>query len=87
MTKIDVINPLTLESLYELQPADQEAIDQVYQKARSVQPTIAALSVDKRVKEIVKISKYIIDNHQLIVERLVSETGKTKFEALSNELF
>jgi acyl-CoA reductase-like NAD-dependent aldehyde dehydrogenase len=44
------------------------------------------MTVKQRAQEIVKISDYLIQHREHIIDRLVSETGKTRFEALSNEL-
>ena len=85
--KINVINPLTKESLYDIEPIKEKELEAVFVKAKSIQKEIASLSVKDRVKEIVKISDYLIEHHKFICDRVVSETGKTTFEALSNELF
>jgi acyl-CoA reductase-like NAD-dependent aldehyde dehydrogenase len=85
--KINVTNPLTKEALYSFDTASKEEITEVFKVARKTQSKIADLTIAERVKEVVKISDYIINNYKSISERVVSETGKTSFEALSNELF
>ena len=85
--KISVVNPLTKEQLYDIEPLTENELSEVFSKARRVQKQIGALTVKERINEVVKISQYLIDNYQSISERVVSETGKTKFEALSNEIF
>ena len=84
---LKVNNPLTGDALYELEAFDTKAIASTYERARQVQEHIAGLPIKARIEEIAKISQYLIDHHHDITERLVSETGKTKFEALSNEIF
>ena len=85
--KMQVKNPLTKEDLYSLEPAKEDEMKKVYDRAKEVQQRIASMSVKERVAEVVKISDYLIANHNHVCERVVQETGKTKFEALSNELF
>ncbi len=85
--KIKVANPLTGEALYEVEEADKKQLDDIFSKVREVQKKISKLTIKERIQEVVKISDYLIKNHQSITDRVVSETGKTKFEALSNELF
>ena len=85
--KINVVNPLTKENLYSIEPKAEAELKNVFEKARSIQQKISALTVKERVNEVVKISEYLIDNYKSISQRVVSETGKTEFEALSNELF
>lgn len=84
---IRVVNPLTKESLYEIEPMAKKELSAVFNTAREVQKQIGSLSVKERIDEVVKINKYLIENYLSISERVVSETGKTEFEALSNELF
>ena len=82
-----VKNPLTEDELYTVEPANEKEIQEVFDIAGKVQRRIASMSVKERVEEVVKISDYLIGNHDSICESVVRETGKTKFEALSNELF
>lgn len=85
--KINVINPLTQEALYDIAPMKEKELKGVFDKAEAIQQKIASLSVKDRIKEVVKISDYLLEHHKSICERVVRETGKTEFEALSNELF
>lgn len=87
MSSIQITNPHSGQLLYEMKEADEGEITAVFQRAQSVQPQIAALSVKQRAQEIVKISDYLVQNREAIIDRIVSETGKTRFEALSNEIF
>lgn len=87
MKNIEIRNPATGAHLYDLKPASGEDLKQVFSVAREVQKRIAAMSPQDRVREVVKISDYLLKNYDQIVDRVVSETGKTKFEALSNEIF
>ena len=87
MEEIQVHNPSTGDFLYAVKEADEQSITAVYQQAHQVQKQIAAMSVKQRAQEIVKISDYLIAHREHIIDRVVSETGKSRFEALSNELF
>ncbi|MCB8986033.1 MAG: aldehyde dehydrogenase family protein [Ardenticatenaceae bacterium] len=87
MATLAVHNPRTGQFLYEVEEAGDETVTAVFQRARAVQPQIAAMSVAERAREIVKISDYLVAHREAIIDRLVAETGKTRFEALSNELF
>jgi len=86
-TTIDVINPITLEKLYSIEETDQGGIDQVYRNAREVQPKIAAMSVTERVKEVLKLRDYIIDNREELMTKVILETGKSRVDAFTSELF
>lgn len=84
---IEVKNPATSKLLYELQAAGEKEISAAYDTACEAQQKIGTMSVGQRVTEIIKISKYLIDHYEEIAQRIVDETGKSKFEALSNEIF
>jgi acyl-CoA reductase-like NAD-dependent aldehyde dehydrogenase len=84
---IKVSNPLTGEHLYEFEELKTAQLNEIFNKATKVQGRIASMPIRDRINEVVKISKYLIDHYEVIVDKVVSETGKTRFEALSNELF
>lgn len=84
---ISVINPNTLEKLYEINETDQAAIDLVFNKARAAQSLILEMSVSQRVNEILKIRDYIIDNRETILNQLILETGKARLDGLTSEVF
>ncbi len=84
---IKVQNPGTNELLYEFEPAGEKEIAKIFDASREVQKKIGVMTIEERVAETVKISKYLIGHYEEIAKRIVEETGKTKFEALSNEIF
>ena len=83
----EVINPKTKEKLYSITPPEESQLEKVFVNARRIQAVIERMSVKERTAEAAKISRYIIKHHKKIANRIVEETGKTHFEALSNELF
>jgi acyl-CoA reductase-like NAD-dependent aldehyde dehydrogenase len=83
----EVINPKTKEKLYKVEPPGARHLEGVFSTARQVQKAIASMTVKERLAEAAKISRYIIEHYGKIADRVVQETGKTHFEALSNELF
>ena len=87
MNNLRINNPITGELLYEVTQASAAQVEQVYRDARHIQPQIAALTIQQRVREMVKISDYLLAHQEEMLERLVRETGKTRFDALSTELF
>ena len=86
-TNVQVKNPANGQFLYDLPPVTDDELALVFQRARDAQREIAAMPVEERVRETVKISDYLVENHEGVIDRLVRETGKTRFEALSNEVF
>lgn len=85
--EIEVINPKNKEKLYTIQESSEDQIKQAFKQAAEAQKKIASLTVEQRVKEVDKLAAYILKNKESIMERLIQETGKTKFDALSTEIF
>lgn len=86
-TTIPVINPITLEKLYEVEETSEQKIAEVYNKARAIQPKVGELSVQQRVNEILKIRDYIIENREKILTRIILETGKSRVDGMTSEIF
>jgi acyl-CoA reductase-like NAD-dependent aldehyde dehydrogenase len=86
-TSSAVINPNTLETLYEIQETESSSIAKIYATARKIQLQIADLSVEQRIQEVVKINDFVIANQEKIIDRIVAETGKARFDALVSEVF
>lgn len=84
---IDVISPITLEKLYDISETEQDGIDQAYRKARDVQTRIAAMTIKERVNEVLKLRDYIIENREELMTRVIKETGKSRVDAFTSELF
>jgi acyl-CoA reductase-like NAD-dependent aldehyde dehydrogenase len=86
-TSIVVTNPNTIEKLYEIQETEFSHIEKIYSRARQVQKQIENLTIEQRIQEVLKINDYIIANREKIIDRIVAETGKARFDALVSEVF
>lgn len=84
---IEVKNPVTGEFLYEVVPAVETELALVFGRAREAQKRAAAMPLSERIARVTAISDYLIAHQEQIIDRLVRETGKTRFDALSTELF
>ena len=84
---IRVQNPTTGEFLYEVSPASEAEMDEIFERAREVRKRVAATPLSERIAQVAAISDYLIEHQEQIIDRLVRETGKTRFDALSTELF
>ncbi len=84
---IRVHNPASGEYLYEVAPVPESELAPVFQRARQAQQQIVAMPLAERIAYMVKINDYIVAHQEQIIDRLVCETGKTRFDALSTELF
>jgi acyl-CoA reductase-like NAD-dependent aldehyde dehydrogenase len=87
METIRIHSPLSGEFLYEVPIAGDEELQAVFRRARQVQPQIAALPLEERIRQVARISDVLAKNQEALVDRLVGETGKTRFDALSTEIF
>lgn len=82
-----VLNPVTGKQLYEINDADDALIKKSFLIAKKVQPEIRRMTVQQRIGEMLKINEYLIENREDILTRIIEETGKSRFDALSSELF
>ncbi len=58
-----------------------------YKKAENAQKEIEKLSIQQRIDLLLKANDYVMDNQEKLVDQICRETGKTRFDALSNEVF
>lgn len=82
-----IVNPVTGEFLYEVAPLSEGELPSVFRRAREAQRRVAGLPLAERVARVTALSDYLIAHQEPIIDRLVRETGKTRFDALSTELF
>ncbi|MGP1387760.1 MAG: aldehyde dehydrogenase family protein [Thainema sp.] len=71
-----VINPATEELLQEIPTADDLAINQYYQQARSAQPEWAARSLNDRIRILRTFQELLMQEVGFLARLLTSETGK-----------
>ncbi len=86
-TEITVQNPRTGETLYSVPPASPSEIKEVYRAAQSAFDLISQMSVRERLEEIGKLRRYILAHKEEIIDRVISETGKSRMDALLSEIF
>lgn len=87
MDTFDIRNPITGDLLYAItEPSDPE-LDRVFQSAAQAHQGIAARSVAERVNEVIRLSDWILDHSDDIMDRIIAETGKARFDAFTSEIF
>ena len=84
---IHVTNPQTGEQIYSVNEPSDADIQSAFDRARAASETIRAMSVGERLNELRKLKRYFLDNKDHIVDRVVEETGKSKMDALTSEVF
>lgn len=85
--EIAVNNPITGEQLYSIQEKSDAAIKDVYSKARAAETVIQKMSIDERIQHVVNLKEWILDNDDYIIDKLIEETGKARFDAFTSEIF
>lgn len=84
---IAVDNPRTGEVLYNLPEATPEDIAGAFQRARTAFEQFKECPIRERLAETAKLKRYILEHREMIVQRIVDETGKPRMEALLTEIF
>jgi acyl-CoA reductase-like NAD-dependent aldehyde dehydrogenase len=64
-----------------------EDIKAVYDVARKAQPDIRDWGVQKRLMFITNLKAVILENQELILDRVQKDTGKSRFDAITAEIF
>ncbi|MBB5019809.1 aldehyde dehydrogenase (NAD+) [Chitinivorax tropicus] len=77
---IDLANPLKAAQASNL-------VTDAYRRARTAQRSIRALSVRERLAYIARLKTILLERREDIVQQVVKESGKCKFDALVGEIF
>ena len=80
-------SPVTLELSGELVCANREDVAAAIAKARAAQPAWAALDLKARAEVLQRAMKIIVERTEQIVDLVVSETGKSRTDALTMEVY
>ena len=80
---IPVINPITNQQLYTITDQTDEAINAVYAKAHAAEKVIQKLSSEERIAHVVNLKEWILDHSDYIIDKLIEETGKSRFDAFT----
>ncbi len=84
---VNVHNPITGALLYTLNEPSKSEIEQAYITASNIQQKVAALSLKERIEYVLKLNDWILANVDHILDRVVSETGKARFDGFTGEIF
>lgn len=84
---INVQNPVTGYTLYAIEETKTEVIDETYKRAKVVQLQIEKMTVKERVQEILKLNDWILENREHILDKIISETGKARFDGFTGEIW
>jgi len=75
------------EPIGEIEVQASEAVRAAVERARKAQPAWAALSAERRASYLSRVVKIVLERHEDVIETVIRETGKTRTEAISMEIF
>ncbi|MGI9098401.1 MAG: aldehyde dehydrogenase family protein [Solirubrobacteraceae bacterium] len=84
--EIPVENPATGEVIAHVADLSAEGVAELARRGRAAQPGWQALGYDGRARVLARMQKWLMDNAELVVATIVSETGKTYEDAYMAEL-
>jgi acyl-CoA reductase-like NAD-dependent aldehyde dehydrogenase len=84
---IAVENPATGETVAHVPDLSAEQVADLAERARTAQPGWEALGFDGRAEVLRDMRRWLVQNRQRIVQTIVEETGKTREDAQTTELF
>ncbi len=84
---IEVKNPRTHETLYQVEEPTAAAVDALFERATQAYETLRGMTVRQRLDELLKLKRYLLEHQETVAWRIVEETGKSLTDALITELF
>src|SRR5215210_6446775 len=84
---IPVENPATGETIAHVPDLNAEQVAELAQRARTAQPGWEALGFEGRAEIMREMRRWLVQNRQRLVQTIVDETGKTREDAQTTELF
>src|SRR3954451_21829301 len=82
-----VENPATGETIAHVPDLGPEQVKELARKARVAQPGWEALGFDGRAEVFREMRRWLVQNRQRVVQTIIDETGKTREDAQTTELF
>ncbi len=87
MDNYSVKNPIQNKDLYTFKSSSDAQINQAFEKAHKAFEINQAQSINIRIKNVNKLRAYILKHREEIANKIILETGKSRFDALTSELF
>jgi acyl-CoA reductase-like NAD-dependent aldehyde dehydrogenase len=84
---IAVRDPRTGQVLYNVYEYTDEEVSKIYEAANNAAAKLRRMSVDERVEESMKLKRHIRDNMDEICKKIITETGKSRTDALLAEIY
>jgi acyl-CoA reductase-like NAD-dependent aldehyde dehydrogenase len=84
---IAVENPATGETVAHVPELSAEQVKELAKRARTAQPGWEALGFDGRAEVMRNLRRWFVQNRERVVQTIVEETGKTREDAQTTELF
>ncbi|MCS5544161.1 MAG: aldehyde dehydrogenase family protein [SAR86 cluster bacterium] len=85
--RYELLSPVTLEPIGELNCCSKEEVEGAVDKARKAQRDWALRSIKERVQFIHNMIDEVLGNQDEIIETVMRETGKPEAEAMSMEVY
>ncbi|MCS7084565.1 MAG: aldehyde dehydrogenase family protein [Bacteroidia bacterium] len=79
-----IYSPLDGKKLYDVEDGN---VEEAYALARKASGRIASIPPRQRAQYCKKLQHCIVEHREAILDRIVAETGKSRFDALASEIF
>jgi succinate-semialdehyde dehydrogenase/glutarate-semialdehyde dehydrogenase len=85
--RLSLRSTVSLQPIGEIEVQPESEVRAALERARKAQPEWAALSVERRAGYLRRAMKIVIERQEDIIETVIRETGKTRSEAITMEIF
>src|SRR3954469_9458640 len=84
---IAVENPATGDTIAHVPDLNAQQVAELAQRARTAQPGWEALGFEGRAEVFREMRRWLVQNRERVVQTIVDETGKTREDAQTTEVF
>ncbi|MBE9539709.1 MAG: aldehyde dehydrogenase family protein, partial [Proteobacteria bacterium] len=86
MSHIEVFQPISAESLYQIEEVTAEQVQQVFKQARAAKKRMRQTTAEQRAAVIRKVLIFLAEKREWLVDEIARETGRSRLDILVGDI-
>jgi acyl-CoA reductase-like NAD-dependent aldehyde dehydrogenase len=86
MSHIEVFEPISAESLYQIEEVTAEQVQQVFKQARAAKQRMRQTTAEQRAAVIRKVLIFLAEKREWLVDEIARETGRSRLDILVGDI-
>ena len=78
--------PISAESLYQIEEVTAEQVQQVYKQARQAKQRLRETTAQERAGGIRKVVRFLAEKREWLVDEIARETGRSRLDILVGDI-